>query len=184
MTTIGPAVADNSDDPPKLDADHKKRIPMVWIPVTLGIGLLIGAIYLGGRIVTAHQQTQTVRPTQPVPPQVAQVDSPIPAEPPAQSVTQGIAQPEPEVKVDDSDAPVITPEPGKLYLQVGAFNATATQRFIRNLRNDQQLEAHLAPGPKPGVMRILIGPFDNDAAFKEKKVQIERDGIAAFARRY
>ena len=51
--------------PPNLDADSeagdvgsedegKKRMPLVWIPATLSVGLLIAAIYLGGRILTAH----------------------------------------------------------------------------------------------------------------------------------
>jgi hypothetical protein len=45
MLTIRPStVTDNADDPPQAvenPDDHKKRIPYVWIPATLGIGLLM-----------------------------------------------------------------------------------------------------------------------------------------------
>ena len=60
MMTIRPSSdTDNASTPPEAAAnteEHKKRIPLIWIPGTIGVGLLIAAIYLGGRIVKAHTQ--------------------------------------------------------------------------------------------------------------------------------
>jgi cell division septation protein DedD len=82
-----------------------------------------------------------------------------------------------------NELPVITPETGGLYIQVGALNQEATRRFVQHLR-DEKLEPHVAPGPRPEIMRVLIGPFDNRDALKERMAQFETEGIATFARRY
>ncbi len=61
MITIKPPnIPENSSDPPDEAVEqHKKTIPMVWIPATLVVGLLIAGIYLGGRIVAAHGRPRT-----------------------------------------------------------------------------------------------------------------------------
>jgi cell division septation protein DedD len=79
--------------------------------------------------------------------------------------------------------PLIDPRPGERYLQVGALDSESTRRFLQRLQNEN-LEAHVAPGPKPELLRVLIGPFDNRDALNEKKAQIESEGLETFVREY
>jgi cell division septation protein DedD len=190
MMTIRPSSdTDNASTPPEAAAnteEHKKRIPLIWIPATIGVGLLIAAIYLGGRIVKAHTQepeaihvaTPVIAPAKPVPqPAIPEPAPPAPAQKP-------VASTEPLTAVTPEDGiPVINPQAGETYIQVGAFNAQATRRFVQYL-HDKKLEPHVAPGPSPGLMRVLIGPFDNPDALNERKAQLATEGIDTFVRQY
>src|SRR5665213_3698341 len=88
--------------PPETGGEDKKRSSLSWIPATLGIGLLIAAIYLGARIVTAHRSVQAaVRSTNTVPPQPARA----PVAPPV--VIAAAAEVKQEIKAERS-IPVVT----------------------------------------------------------------------------
>jgi cell division septation protein DedD len=196
MITIKPSIdADNASDtdnasaPPEAAAnteEHKKRIPLVWIPATLGVGLLIAAIYLGGRILKAHPQApeavHLAAAVVPVAKPLVQPSAPEPAPPPPTPAT--VARPEPlTVVTPDDGIPMISPQAGEMYIQVGALDQEATRRFVQRLR-DEKLEPHVATGPTPQLMRVLIGPFDNRDALNERKAQLEMEGIATFVRQY
>jgi cell division septation protein DedD len=163
--------------------EHKKRIPLIWIPATLSVGLLIAAVYLGGRIVKGSADAK---------PPVARAAAPAPPPPPLVQVTALPDPPSPAQKLGpepltavtpDDGVPMIAPQKGERYIQVGALNEEATRRFIQRLRNEK-MEPHVAPGPTPELMRVLIGPFDNRDALNEKKAQIETEGIKTFVRQY
>lgn len=190
------SASDNAPLPPDVAAatpeEHQKQIPLVWIPVTLGVGLVIAAIYLGGRIVTGHT---------PPKPAVVQVAAPIAAQPLAKSevseakqADEPPAEPKPveaeplkaeplTVVTPDDGIPMITPQAGELFIQVGALDQEATRHFIQRLRNEG-LEPHVALGPKPELMRVLIGPFDNRDVLNEKKARFDAERIDNFVRRY
>jgi cell division septation protein DedD len=192
--------SDDAPLPPEAAAnseEHERRIPMVWIPATLGVGLLIAAIYLGGRIVTGHTPPKpaTVQVAAPIAAQplvksevseVKQADQP-PAEQKPAVVEPMNAEPlkaEPlTVVTPDDGIPMITPRSGELFIQVGALDQEATRHFIQRLRG-KGLEPHVAPGPRPELMRVLIGPFDNRDALNEKKAQFDAERIDNFVRRY
>jgi cell division septation protein DedD len=185
--------------PPEVPVKDKKRIPLVWIPATLTIGLLIAAVYLGGRIIAAHRPAQTAaRSTNNVPravPAQPPVVQPVVAQPVAAPVVAApvVVAPalEPETKPalsvtaakEDDAVPTITPHDGERYIQLGAFNVEATRRFVQHLRSEK-LEPRVAPGPKPEIMRVLIGPFDNLDALKQKKAQLQTKGFDTFVRAY
>jgi len=177
--------------PPQVDEKEetdKRSIPPVWIPATLCVGLLIAAIYLGGRIVSARQ-TSTVTKTA-----VPQAQT-IPPPPVVQPVIAETVKPEAKLKPEllTSVTKVsVTKEPatislithaGELYLQLGAMNEEATHRFVQDLRS-KNLEPKVAAGPTPGIMRVLIGPFDNRAALDERMAQLKTQGFNPFVRRY
>jgi hypothetical protein len=253
MITIRPSTDMNYPAvPPEAAAEeHKKRIPLVWIPATLSVGLLIAAIYLGGRIVTAHSHKQAAANTsngahQParVQPRLAQprvvVEAPIIAPslgvpssgaqsqgaqlqgPPPQATLTAHAEmqaearapkpaptvvgpqpsfvgPQPSLIVPHASfigpqltaaatmpaetVPMINPRTGERYIQVGALNLEATRRFVQHLRS-QNLQPHVAPGPTPEVLRVLIGPFDNTDALTEQKTRLQTQGIDTFVRKY
>jgi cell division septation protein DedD len=146
---------------------------------------LIAAVYLGGRIITGHTPAKTP---------AVQVAGPIPAQtvvkPEVSEVKEAAAPAEKfavheplTVVTPDDGIPMIAPQAGELFIQVGALGQEATRRFVQHLRS-QQLEPHVAPGPTPGLMRVLIGPFDNRDALNEKKAQLEAERIDTFVRRY
>jgi hypothetical protein len=252
MITIRPSTDMNYPAvPPEAAAEeHKKRIPLVWIPATLSVGLLIAAIYLGGRIVTAHSHKQAApntsngaHQTARVQPRLAQprvvLEAPIIASQGVQSngsQSQGAQSqgpqpqatltahaemqaearapkpaptfigpqpsfvgPQPSVIVPHASfigpqltaaatmpaetVPMINPLTGERYIQVGALNLEATRRFVQHLRS-QNLQPHVAPGPTPEVLRVLIGPFDNTDALTEQKTKLQTLGIDTFVRKY
>ena len=78
---------------------------------------------------------------------------------------------------------MITPQTGERYIQVGALNPEATRRFVKRLRNEN-LEPHVAPGPKPELLRVLIGPFNDRDALTEEQNQLQAQGIDTFVRKY
>lgn len=182
--------------------ETKKRIPLASIPTTISIGLLIAVLYLGGRILSARHSAKpspaalssaapvAVNPPialQPkeVPPVTAPVVQPVIAKPvrvASQKTTPAQASP---VVADDDSLPTITPQLGKHYIQVGALDldAEATHRFVQRLRNEKY-DPHIAPGPSPALMRVLIGPFDDLEALNEKKAQLESEGLQTFVRKY
>src|SRR3984885_8303930 len=187
--------------PPEVPVKDKKRIPLVWIPATLTIGLVIAAVYLGGRIVAAHRPTQAAAhttnnvsramPVQPPvvtqPPVVAQpVAAPVVAAPVVVApALQAEIKPVPSVTAakEDDAVSTITPHGGERYIQLGAFNVEATRRFVQHLRGEK-LEPRVAPGPRPEIMRVLIGPFNNRDALNERKAQLQTKGFDTFVRVY
>jgi cell division septation protein DedD len=174
-----------SNTPPQVDEKEetgRRSIPPVWIPATLCVGLLIAAIYLGGRIVSARQTSPVTKiaakQAPPVPP--VSIVQPLKVE----SVK---SQAKPELLTSSTKSPdsipLINPNAGELYLQLAAMNEEATRRFVQDLRS-KNLEPHVAAGPTPGIMRVLIGPFDNRASLDEQKAQLETQGLNTFVRRY
>jgi cell division septation protein DedD len=170
--------------PPQIALKDKKRIPLVWIPATLSIGLLIAAIYLGGRIVAAHRPAQaTARTTNGVPPAAPPRPSVV-AQPLVAAAAKPEVEPERSATVATDDAiPMIAPHGGERYIQLGAYNLEATRRFVQHLRGEK-LEPRVAPGPKPEILRVLIGPFDNRDALDRKKAQLQTEGFDTFVREY
>jgi cell division septation protein DedD len=188
-----PVVTNDASAPPKADPNiesNKKRIPLASIPATLSIGLLIAAMYLGGRIIAAHRPATPVAHTTITAPQLEQTQTEqAPAQAPiAVTAVQQEVKPEPTA-IPDPDAslpdamPMITPQAGERYIQVGALDPEATRRFVQYLRREK-LEPHVAPGPKPELLRVLIGPFDDRNVANERQAQLQLEGIASFVRKY
>jgi cell division septation protein DedD len=176
-------------DPPQIlpspEEIHKRRMPLVWIPATISVGLLIAAVYLGGRIVTAQPHTQSaarvaVSVQPPPPPPIAAPKADAQPQTPDQ-VPQ--AQPNAQPVVDEDPVPMITPKEGERYIQVGALDQESTRRFVQRLRNEN-LDPHVVPGPKPQLLRVLIGPFQDRDSLKERETQLQAEGLENFARKY
>jgi cell division septation protein DedD len=170
--------------PPEVAVKDKKSLPLVWIPATLTVGLVIAALYLGARIIAAHRAAPTAAHIAKNVPKV------VPPQPSIIAPTVVTEDVKPEIEPDRSTtvatehaAATITPHGGELYIQLGAFNLEATHRFVQHLRGEK-LEPVIAPGPKPEIMRVLIGPFDNRDALNERKAQLQTKGFDTFVRRY
>ncbi len=174
--------------PPPDSPEHKKQVPLVWIAATLSIGLLIAAFYLGARIVAARRGSKptaqiTITPSHNVIAQPAATL--VVAEPAVQMVVtqQAEVKPAPSANAEKDPVSIITPQPGERYIQVGALNENATRIFVQYLRSEN-FAPQVAAGPKPELLRVLIGPFDNPEALNERKAQLESEGLETFVRRY
>ena len=144
----------------------------------------MAAVYLGGRILTAHshatapiQTSAAVQPTVPV-----QNPAPVQTTAPVQTSAPVQTKPAATLATDDQ-VPMIAPRAGEQYLQIGALNLEETRRFVRQLRQ-AKLEPHVAPGPKPELLRVLLGPFTDQDARTQTRSDLARAGIKNFVRRY
>jgi cell division septation protein DedD len=172
---------------------NNKRVPLVWIAATLSIGLLIAAVYLGARIVAARRSSKPIEQVTISSPHsvIAQPAATlVVAEPAVPKVVtqQAEVKPPPATKSPSANAEngpvsIITPQPGERYIQVGALNENATRIFVQHLRSEN-FAPQVAAGPKPELLRVLIGPFDNLEALNERKAKLESEGLETFVRRY
>jgi len=190
-------------------SDTKQNVPLASIPTIIGVGLLLAALYLGGRIFSARHAAKppsavnrvatTVAPTQVNPVAAPAKEAPLQGVPPVISAPAQLpigkteqtpanstaSKSGPTVQPDDDPVETISPQPGQFYIQVGALDtdAEATQRFVQRLRSEK-LDPHIAPGPSAVLSRVLIGPFDDLESLKEKKAQLDSEGVDTFVRKY
>jgi cell division septation protein DedD len=203
MITVPPASEESAAPEPSGPAAAKEPLPLVWIPATLCVGLLIAAVYLGGRIVTAHSHSIAHVQSKPAvthaAPVVTKADLVVPAAAPVTPApaVQAKAEPKPEApkhaKAEapteapqhpaDGAVPMIAPHDGERYIQVAALDLERTRRYVGHLR-DAKLEPHVAPGPTPEMLRVLIGPFTDRESLASTRSQLDRAGIANFVREY
>jgi cell division septation protein DedD len=157
---------------------HKERMPLVWISATLSIGLLIAVVYLGGRILAGHSPAPA--PVKTVMPVAAK-----PAAAAVQAKSEPLPQPTSEElePVVSDQLPMIAPQAGERYIQVSALNMEAARRYLTKLRL-AKLEPHVAPGPSPEVLRVLLGPFADQDALAQTKSDLARARIKYFVRKY
>jgi cell division septation protein DedD len=181
-TTIGlSAGTQNALAPPTpKHADWKKRIASVWIPAILGLGLILAFAYVGVRIVAGKSQAQpTASPAKIEAPAIkAPVNVPIQAAPKA--------APKPTRKPANVEAKaftLVTPQPGERYLQVAAVSPHMVLTYVDSLRT-ANLDAVVAPGPTPDLLRILVGPFSDQNSMDQAKAQLEAAGKSPIIRSY
>jgi cell division septation protein DedD len=155
---------------------------------------LIAAAYLGSRILTAHSPRESpvkIGPVASVP------AAPVPAAPVPAAKANRSSQPNSEApspppeepaaadppKIAGEQIAMIDPQAGERYIQVSALTEEAARRYIQQLRQ-AKLEPHLAPGPRPELLRVLIGPFADQDALAQTKTDLARAGIKNFVRKY
>ena len=181
-TTIGlSAGTQNSLAPatPK-HVDWKKRIASVWIPAILGLGLIMAFAYVGVRIVAGKSQVQ---PTA----SLAKIEAPA-IKAPVNVPTQAAPKPAPKpglktANVEAKAFTLVTPQPGERYLQIAAVTPHMVLTYVDTLRK-VNLDAVVAPGPTPDLLRILVGPFSNQNSMDQAKAQLEAAGKPPIIRSY
>jgi hypothetical protein len=193
------------------DENKRSRLPWIWIPSVICLGLLVAVGYVGGRILASRPRVvrpvqivspaapkqvaaaaaaeNPVAPTQPEITPVAPVEDK-PEQPasssPAQVASINPAQVhspwEPATSVP-ADLGLIKPQPGERYIQISALNTTAARKYVEQLRRGP-LEPHLAPGPRPEIVRVLIGPFHDSDTLLNTRADLKAAGIDCFIRDY
>lgn len=112
------------------------------------------------------QQTQPARDAPP--PQVSAPVS-VPAAKPAAATSASARQGE--------AGQLISPEPGAIYLQVGALHRPDAETMVKTLR-EQNYPAVLATSSKPDFFRVLVGPYHQTAEVADAKARLKALGFA------
>jgi cell division septation protein DedD len=175
MTTIGLSAGTGHIAPDPKPVDWKKRIASVWIPAVLGLGLLMAFAYVGVRIVAGKPQVQSAPPPDKieVPVSVPAAPAPKPAAP----------KPAPEPTVNAGGFTVITPLAGERYLQIAAVSPHMVLTYVDTLRT-ANLDAVVAPGPTPDLLRVLVGPFSDQDSMQKVRAQLLASGRSPIVRSY
>jgi cell division septation protein DedD len=185
----------------------KKSPPLFVIPLTLSVGLLVAATYIGNRVLAS--KSHAVRSVESVSaaqnPAAPAVVSPL-ANSKVQSSAANTAPVEPERASDSKIAPptesappisqpiagpltgdqsdgLIVPRPGERYLQLAAIPAPTAPKFLSKLRGDN-LQASVAAGPSEGLVRVLVGPFPDMDTLNRAKAQLDALHLDCFVRIY
>ncbi len=75
------------------------------------------------------------------------------------------------------------PAPGEVYLQAIAGNR-ADAEIVANVLRKKGFPIVLAPGPTEGVLRVLVGPIEDDQTLRKMRAGLEAAGVKPFTRRY
>jgi cell division septation protein DedD len=165
-------------DPPSKPIDWKKRIASVWIPAILGLGLLMASSYVGVRIVAGKSQTPPPAIAKQAPfRMIVSVDQP--AQPdPLKAAPKAALQ-----TTTSADFTIISPQRGERYLQVAAVSPHMVLTYVDTLRKTN-LDAVVAPGPTPDLLRVLVGPFSDRDSMDQAKAQLVTSGRSPIIRSY
>ena len=184
-TTIGLSAAAEhplTPDAERENVNWKQRIASVWIPSVLGLGLLMAFAYVGVRIVAgkSHTERPIAKETKENPAMAlpaAPASAPAVPNPPKAS-----SKPSPTA-ISTNSFTLITPQHGERYLQVAAVTPHMVLTYVDTLR-EANLQAVVAPGPAPELMRILVGPFKDHDSMDHAKALLEATGKHPFVRDY
>ena len=73
-----------------------------------------------------------------------------------------------------------SPQPGILYLQIGALDRTTSTIVAQGLR-ERGYRSFVAPGPSEKIYRVLVGPFANQEEYKRTKAETDVIDVNAIA---
>jgi cell division septation protein DedD len=109
------------------------------------------------------------------------------AQPPGDSGPQPMTQParEPEAakpaEAAAAEIPADEPPPGQSYLQVMAVRRPEAEVVLKALK-EKGFPATLGPGPNE-LLRVLVGPYADNAALGDAKARLESAGFHPIVRR-
>ena len=167
----------NPDQEKLARADQeKKRLSRIYIATVLAAGLLIAAGYVGTRIFAGRSHP-------PSPPLAAGSNHLSPNAPPRPELSPPAPVATPADVQPAEPQHYATPRSGEIYLQVAALSTPIVSRYLSELR-DSKLEPVVAPGPRPGIARILIGPFPDSESLESARARLRTLGAAPFVRVY
>jgi cell division septation protein DedD len=76
----------------------------------------------------------------------------------------------------------INPGPGRMYLQVAAAGQPQAKAVVDTLRQ-KGFPAFLSPGPRPDLVRVVVGPFAAAATLGKAKADLESAGFHPIVRK-
>lgn len=166
---------------------RKKRISLFLIPSTIGLGLLLTFGYVGGRIFSASAGVPPVLHTVELPPPPPPASlTPVAQAKPAVPVVSAV-QPAPiPPKTSDFDhmpLTLLSPRAGESYLQLAALPPKMAIQFIDDLKK-LNVEAGIAQGPTPDMVRVLAGPFATPDLMNQTKSKLDALKMISMVRDY
>jgi hypothetical protein len=187
-----PTVPGSIEDTFAKAAEKRRRITYLAIPAIIAAGLLIAVIYIGVRVMSAKPHTAPVQTHAVIviPPAGAPAITP-PANPPEVAKKERVVA-KPERVAEKKDKPVragnapltlITPQAGETYLQLAAVGPSTVLRYLDELRQSD-LEPSVAPGPTPGLLRVVVGPFPDASSLSRAKARLDAVKIVWIIRAY
>ena len=115
---------------------------------------------------------------------------PKPAPPPTNTVAAPSAAKHPESNgilqrdTKPYGGPFLKPQPGQVYVQVGAYSPNYTGSFLAILEK-KGFHGVVAAGPSQDVNRVLVGPFADASAVKNTNGELGKAGLNdSFPRKY
>ena|SRR5579864_832191 len=170
-------------------AEKRRRMIYLAIPGSIGLGLLLAILYVGVRVVSARRHAHPAAPVKQAAMVVPTVNAPPaspppPVEKPIEKRVEKVEKVEKKTKPAGS-APLvlITPRTGETYLQLAALSPQATLKYLDELRQDN-LEPCVAPGPSPGLLRVVVGPFPDSASLARAKEHLNTSKLEWIVRSY
>ncbi len=176
-------------------AEKRRRTIYLAIPGSIGLGLLLAILYVGVRVVSARRhshpaapvkQAAIIVPTVSAPPAHLPPPAEKPVEKPVAKVEKKAKpEPPPPKPKPTGSAPLvlITPRTGETYLQLAALSPQSTLKYLDELRQDN-LEPSVAPGPSPGLLRVVVGPFPDSASLARAKEHLNASKLEWIVRSY
>jgi len=163
-------------------AEKRKRIMYLAIPITIGLGLFVAVVYVGGRIIIAKRHAAPVA--------AASIDVQPPAVPSAKAehvkpVTP-VRKPTLPPRTNsggNNQLTLITPRQGETYLQLAAIVPTTVSKYLNELQQ-ADLQLCIAPGPTPDLVRVLVGPFPDADSLNRAKARLDAAKIVWLLRTY
>jgi cell division septation protein DedD len=195
MTTSG-----SSSEPNESNESKQAGPLLIVIPITLSVGLFVAAAYIAGRVSAAKSPLPDSTQNVEAPAVVSAVDNEqvpsIPA-PPVPIQFEKAAAPKPETQEtetqktegqtesttasnhvvaeegaeDHSSYALIDPQPGEKFIQIAAISSPSVPKVLSELHGDN-IQASVAPGPREGVVRILVGPFSDENSLGRAKTEL------------
>lgn len=153
---------------------RRRRIVFFSLGACLFAGLALALLYLAGRVL--ETRAVVAGPAVRKPP-IAVAAKPALIAAPAGAVA---------IRVEPAQGyagPVIRPNPGETYLQVGAFGPSFTQGFLDRLAR-QHFRPVVAQSPQSNVFRILIGPLNRGRNLRLCMRQLNQAGLQFMVQRY
>lgn len=173
---------------------NKQLISLFFVIVAL-CGVFFALGYMMGRptgkqsVALPDSGASSAGTISPVP--ATQQDSPQP-ESPRETASADIqstpADPQPQPPSTHTqaahDVPLAAPpaaaparEEGATYLQVRALGRADAENFVKTLK-EQNFPALMAESPKPGLFRVLVGPYHQMADVSDAKARLKALGFA------
>ncbi len=79
-------------------------------------------------------------------------------------------------------SPAAEPGPGQMYLQVAAVIRSDAENEVATLRK-RGFPAQIAPSPREGIYRVLVGPYGDAASLGKAKADLENLGFKPLVRK-
>jgi cell division septation protein DedD len=184
-------MARNSEGEFEMVLGNKQLLSLFFLVVVL-FGVFFSLGYMVGRSVgptpTLAAQPASGEPArspEPAPPSVETRPSPTPAAPPEAAQAEPLVRFEPErqpppKETAEAPPPLVVRD---IHLQLAAVRVKQDAEALVDALRKKGYAVHLNSQTRDGWHRVIVGPFANERAAQEMKVQLEKDGYRSILKK-